>query len=100
MVCDKRSTEYYSWKGDSLIFNVFLQPRASRDSLIGLHNNAVKIALKAPPIDGEANKQLIHFLSTLFGVKKSDIDIINGKRSRRKRISVWKPSQFPAEFFK
>jgi len=100
VVCDKRSTEYYSWKGDFLIFNVFLQPRASRNSLIGLHDKAVKISLTAPPIDGKANKQLINFLSTLFGVKKSDIDIISGKRSRRKRISVRKASQFPAEFFK
>jgi len=92
--------DYYTWQGENLIFNVFLQPRASRNSLVGLHGNAVKIALKAPPADGEANKQLIQFLSKLFQVKKSDLAIAAGEHSRRKRVSVCKPSQFPAEFFK
>lgn len=95
-----RSPGYYTWEGDTLVFNIFLQPRASRNSLVGLHDNAIKIALTAPPVDGKANKQLIYFLSSLFGVKKSDIDIISGEHSRRKRISVCKPSQFPANFFK
>jgi len=92
--------DYYTWQGKNLIFNVFLQPRASRNSLVGLHGNAVKIALTAPPVDGEANKQLIQFLSKLFQVKKSDVAIITGERSRRKRVSVCKPSHFPAEFFR
>lgn len=92
--------DYYAWQGKSLIFNVFLQPRASRNSLVGLHDNAIKIALTAPPVDGEANKQLIQYLSKLFRVKKSDITIVAGERSRRKRLSVCKPSQIPADFFK
>lgn len=100
MVCDKRSTEYYSWKDGCLIFNVYLQPRASRNSLVGLHDNAIKIALTAPPVDGKANKQLILFLSTLFDVKKSDIEIINGKHSRQKRIRVRQSSRSPTEIFK
>lgn len=94
------SADYYTWQDKNLIFNVFLQPRASRNRLVGLHDNAIKIALTAPPVDGEANKQLIQYLSRLFQVKKSDIDIVAGERSRRKRVSVCKPSHFPAGFFK
>ncbi len=94
------SSDYYSWQGDTLTFNVFLQPRASRNALLGLHDNAVKIALTSPPVDGEANKQLIQFLGKLFRVKKSSIAIISGERNRRKRISVCQPSQWPEGFFK
>jgi uncharacterized protein (TIGR00251 family) len=94
------SSDYYSWQGDTLTFNVFLQPRASRNALLGLHDNAVKIALTSPPVDGEANKQLIQFLGKLFRVKKSSIAIISGERNRCKRISVCQPSQWPEEFFK
>ena len=92
--------DYYTWQDKNLIFNVFLQPRASRNSLVGLHDNAIKIALNAPPVDGEANKQLVQYLSKLFRVKKSDITIVAGERGRRKRVSVCKPSQIPADFFK
>lgn len=65
-----RSPDYYTWEGDTLVFNIFLQPRASRKSLVGLHDNAIKIALTAPPVDGKANKQLIYFLSQLFLASK------------------------------
>lgn len=92
--------DYYQWEGEKLTFNVFLQPRASRSSLVGLHDNAIKIALTAPPVDGEANKQLIQFLSKLFRVKKSAISIVSGEHSRHKRVSVCEPSQFPKDFFK
>jgi len=89
---------HYLWQDDTLIFNVYLQPKASRNVLIGLHDNAVKISLTSPPVDGKANKQLIQFLAKLFHVKKTDITIISGKHSRQKRISVCKPSQFPEVF--
>ena len=92
--------DYYQWEGKKLTFNVFLQPCASKNSLVGLHDNSIKIALTAPPVDGEANKQLIQFLSKLFRVKKSAISIVSGEHNRRKRVSVCEPSQFPPNFFK
>ena len=93
------AAEYFSWQGTSLVLNVFLQPRASRNSLLGLHDNALKISLTAPPVDGEANKQLIKFLSKLFRVKKSAILIVSGEHSRHKRVRVCEPSQTPTGFF-
>jgi len=94
------SSEYYLWEGDDLVFYVFLQPRASRNALIGLHDNAIKMSLTSPPVGGEANKQLIQFLSKLFRVKKSNITIVAGAHNRRKRVRVCAPSQLPEEFFK
>ena len=94
------SSDYYFWQGDTLTFNVFLQPRASRNAWIGLHDNAIKIALTSPPIGGEANKQLIQFLAKSFRVRKSNVVIISGEHHRRKRVSVSQASQFSGEFFK
>jgi len=91
---------HFLWQGKALFFNIHLQPKASRNALIGLHNNAVKICLTEPPTEGKANKQLIQFLAKLFGVKKSDIAIVSGEHSRQKRISVSNPSQFPDVFSK
>jgi len=92
-------SEYYCWEGSTLTFNVFLQPQASRNALLGLHDNAVKIALTSPPVDGAANKQLILFLSTLFKVKKANIAIISGEKNRRKRVLVQQPLQLPEGLF-
>lgn len=94
------SPHYFVWDGDTLVFYVFLQPRASRNALLGLHDNAVKITLTSPPVGGEANKQLIQFLAKLFRVKKSNISIVAGEHHRRKRVKVCAPSQLPADFFK
>jgi len=94
------SSDYYIWEGDDLVFYVFLQPRASRNAFLGLHDNAIKISLTSPPVDGEANKQLIQFLSKLFQVKKSNISIVSGAHNRRKRVRVCAPSQLPEDFFK
>lgn len=91
--------DYYSWREGDLLLNVFLQPRASKNQLVGLHDNAIKISLTSPPVDGEANKQLIQFLAKLFRVKKTSISIVSGEHSRRKRVCVCKPTQWPAEFF-
>jgi len=94
------SAAYYSWSGEELVFNVFLQPRASKNAWIGLHGNAIKIALTSPPIDGEANKQLIQFMAKRFSVKKSSISIISGAHSRHKLVSVCGVSHLREEFFK
>ena len=86
--------DFYHWQAGTLIFNIHLQPRASRNAIIGLHNNAVKISLTSPPIDGAANKQLIQFLAKQFHVKKTDLSLLLGEHSRHKRISVRNPSHF------
>jgi uncharacterized protein len=67
---------------------VLVQPRASRTKVIGEHDGRLKIALAAPPVDGEANAALIGFLSDELGVRKADIRLLDGDTSRRKRLAV------------
>jgi hypothetical protein len=67
---------------------VVVQPRASRTRIVGEHDGRLKIALAAPPVDGEANTALIEFLSDRLAVPKSTIELKDGATSRRKRLSI------------
>ena len=67
---------------------VLVQPRASRTKVVGEHDGRLKIALAAPPVDGEANAALIEFLSSALKVRKNQITLLDGEASRRKRLSV------------
>ncbi|WP_127803204.1 DUF167 domain-containing protein [Hydrogenophaga sp. NH-16] len=67
---------------------VYCQPGARQTQCVGLHDGKPKIQLKAPPVDGAANKALIGFLSDVFGVPKSAISIELGASGRTKRVEV------------
>lgn len=67
---------------------VYCQPGARQTQCVGLHDGKPKIQLKAPPVDGAANKALIGFLAEVFGVPKSAISIELGASGRTKRVEV------------
>jgi len=73
---------------DGVRFNVLVAPRASKTTVVGVHDGALKIRLAAPPVDGEANKELISFLAKKLEVGKSSLRILSGERSKRKRVCV------------
>jgi uncharacterized protein (TIGR00251 family) len=65
---------------------VYVQPRASRNELAGIHKGTLKIRLTAPPVEDEANKECLKFLAKAFGIPKSNLEIIQGQKSRHKTI--------------
>ena len=66
-----------------------ITPRSSKNEIVGeLPGGIIKIKLKAPPVDGEANKELIKFLSREWKISKSNINILKGKTSRTKIIEI------------
>lgn len=67
---------------------VYCQPGAKQTQCVGLHDGKPKIQIKAPPVDGAANKALIAFLSERCGVPKSAITIELGASGRTKRVEV------------
>ncbi|WP_373777550.1 DUF167 family protein YggU [Glaesserella sp.] len=76
---------------------IFLQPKASRDQIVGLHDNELKITITAPPVEGQANAHLLKFLSKLFKVPKSCIVLEKGELQRHKQILIPKPKAIPKE---
>lgn len=71
-----------------VIFDVRVQPRASRDEVAGVYGGALKIRLRAPALENKANEALIEVLAELLKRPKSAVRILNGERSRTKRIEI------------
>lgn len=85
----------YSRDGDDILLDCLIQPRAGRDEIVGEHDGALKIRIKAPPVDGAANKQLIAFLAKQFGVGKRAVTLESGDTGRRKRVRIHAPGRIP-----
>ncbi len=86
---------FYQWEGDNLYLAVQVQPRASCTKIMGVHAERLKIKITAPPIDGKANAEIIKFLSKLFKVAKSQVQLMSGETSREKRFCIKSPKQLP-----
>ncbi len=86
------------WDGDDLLLRVYAQPRASRDGIVGIHGDALKIRLAAPPVDGAANEALCRFLAKACGVAKSAVTVENGDAGRQKTVRIRAPQTLPDEF--
>lgn len=73
-------------KGATL--SLYIQPGASKSVLSGEHDGRLKIKIKARPVDGEANENLIEFLSEVLKITKAKIHLISGESSRQKVVLV------------
>jgi uncharacterized protein (TIGR00251 family) len=73
---------------EGVILKVTVQPRGSRNEIAGLQGDALKIKLTAPPVEGAANKLCVEFLAKALKVRKSDVEIIHGQKSRSKKVLV------------
>ena len=84
-------------EGVLLKLDLLIQPKASRDQIQGLHGDELKVAITAPPVDGQANSHLIKYLAKQFKVAKSQIQIVRGELGRHKSVTIQEPKQLPAE---
>ena len=66
----------------------YVQPRASKTEVVGRHGDAIKIRVKAPPVDGAANEELIRFLAKRFKVPRKSVELLSGPSSRHKQIAI------------
>jgi len=76
---------FYNIEGEKVSIRIKAQPAASKNEFCGIYGeNAIKIRIKAPAIEGAANKELVKFLSKSFKVSKSDIIFKTGQNSKIK----------------
>ena len=87
----------YHWQNDDLLLSVKVQPKASKDEIIGIQDGALKVRITAPPVDGKANRHLISYLSGVFKVAKSRIELIAGETGRNKRLRIRSPKLLPEQ---
>jgi len=78
----------YSKARDGIIIEVKVDPRSSRNEIVGAVDKIIRIKLTAPPVGGAANALLIELLAEKFGIRKSDISIMKGESSRHKLIKL------------
>jgi uncharacterized protein (TIGR00251 family) len=67
---------------------VQVQPKSSRNRVTGFEDGVLYVKIAAPPVKGEANRELLRFLSDILGTARSNITIEKGLTSRRKVISI------------
>lgn len=72
----------------SLVLTLHVQPGAKKTEFVGLHGEAMKVRLAAPPVDGKANAALCVFLAGFCGVGRSAVTLIGGETSRAKRVRI------------
>lgn len=71
-----------------ITLTLHIQPGAKKTEIAGLHGDALKIRLAAPPVDGKANEALIRFLAETLGIARSAICLKSGQTARRKVLEI------------
>ena len=79
---------WFSEAADGVVVNVRAQPRSSRAGLDGVVGDALKVRIRAAPVDGKANKELVETLADAFGLPKSRVVFRSGVTSKTKRIAL------------
>lgn len=90
LLCD---ADWYRWDGDDLLIKLRVQPRAGHTGFGEPLGGALKVKLKAPPIDGRANAELVRFVADSFGVSRGAVELVRGQQGRTKQLRVKKPSR-------
>lgn len=84
---------YYYWRKNVLFLEIYLQPNASKNAIIGKHGDKLKISVTTQPIENKANQELIKFIAKFLNLPKSQINLVKGKQSRNKLIAISPPQK-------
>jgi uncharacterized protein (TIGR00251 family) len=68
--------------------DVLVQPRASRDRIGPVHGDRIKVAVTAPPVDGEANAAVVALFARALGIGRGAVEVVAGAGSRRKTVRI------------
>ena len=81
---------YISENDSKTLLRVYVRPGSSKNEFVGLYGrpSRLKVKIKAPPQDGEANAEIIAFFAKVFDISKSRIEILRGHTSRQKDIMI------------
>jgi len=88
------SPSWLTSAGADVVLSLHIQPGAKKTEVVGLHGEALKVRLAAPPVDGKANEALIAFLADILGIAKARVSLVSGMTSRAKRLRI---SDYAAE---
>ena len=75
-------------EASGFVLRVHVQPRASKSEVVGWRGEALAVRLTAPPVEGAANRACRDFLAETLGVRRADIELISGDKSREKAFRL------------
>jgi uncharacterized protein (TIGR00251 family) len=87
-----------SWRREeagAIVLALHVQPGAARTEVAGVHGEALKVRLAAPPVDGKANAELLRFLAREFGVTLRNVELLRGATARAKLVRINAPTLRP-----
>ena len=73
-------------RGEDVLLYVRVQPRASRQGVVGMQAGRLKVALHSPPEKGKANAELVRLLAKRCGVSPGSVSVVSGQTSREKTV--------------
>ena len=73
---------------EDIILKVYLQPKSSKNEIVGPYRDGIKVKVTAPPTEGKANNVLIRFLAKELSISPSRIEILKGLHSREKTLKI------------
>jgi len=73
---------------DGCTLPVRVHPGAKRDAITGVHDGALKVSLVAPAVDSRANEALIAFIASQLGLRRSQVKLLSGAKSRSKTLRI------------
>jgi uncharacterized protein (TIGR00251 family) len=71
-----------------ILFKILVQPRSSKNQIVGLHGDAIKVKITAPPVEGKANRACEQFVAKILRVPRSSVTIVAGHTGRSKQVLV------------
>jgi uncharacterized protein (TIGR00251 family) len=75
-------------KDGGIVIDIHVMPNAAQTRIQGLHDGALHVRLKAPPVEGKANAALVAWLAKTLGVPRSAVELLRGETARRKQLRV------------
>jgi uncharacterized protein (TIGR00251 family) len=79
---------WYRRNGEVITLTLHVQPGARHSEIVGLHGDALKIKLAAPPVEGRANDALLKYIVDLFAVPLRNVELKQGGQSRHKVVAI------------
>ncbi|ROT71570.1 putative UPF0235 protein C15orf40-like [Penaeus vannamei] len=75
-------------KSGNVLLKIVAKPGAKESKVTDISSEGIGVQIGAPPMDGEANAELVKFLASTLGVRKSDVSLERGSKSRQKTVCV------------
>lgn len=88
---------WYRRTKEGWLISVHAQPGAKKSAVVGVHGEALKVRVAAPPVDGKANEALTAFVAKALGVPRRAVCIVKGESSREKLLLVADPAADPGQ---